>query len=57
MSNHAAYIKSWLNVFKGDNRVLITAASRGQQAVDFILESRETNSLNKSNPKNQVIKV
>lgn len=38
-SDHAAYISSWLKVMKGDNKAILTAASKAQQAVDFILAS------------------
>lgn len=37
MSNSAAYVKGWLDVFKGDKRILIKAASQGQKAVEYIL--------------------
>lgn len=40
MGNNAAYIKSWLDVFKGDKSMLIKAASRSQQAVDYILNPK-----------------
>ena len=36
--DHAAYISSWIKVMKGDNKAILTAASKAQQAVDFILE-------------------
>ena len=41
MSNNAAYIKGWLDVFKGDKRILIKAASQGQKAVEYILNPKE----------------
>jgi antirestriction protein ArdC len=40
MANNAAYIESWLEVFKGDTRILIKAASRAQQAVEYILNPK-----------------
>lgn len=40
MGNNAAYIKGWLDVFKGDKSILIKAASRSQQAVDYILNPK-----------------
>lgn len=40
MSNNAAYIQSWLSVFKGDTKILIKAASRAQQAVEYILNPK-----------------
>jgi antirestriction protein ArdC len=39
MSNNAAYIKGWLDVFKGDKRILIKAASQSQRAVEYILNA------------------
>ena len=41
LDNNAAYIKSWLEVFEGDKRFVVTAASRAQQAVEFILKVPE----------------
>lgn len=35
--DHAAYISSWLSVMKGDNKAILTAASKAQQAVDYVL--------------------
>lgn len=40
MANNAAYIKGWLDVFKGDKRILIKAASQGQKAMDYILNPK-----------------
>ncbi len=40
MANNAAYIESWLEVFKGDTKILIKAASRAQQAVEYILNPK-----------------
>jgi antirestriction protein ArdC len=40
MSNNAAYIDSWLSVFKGDTKILIRAASKAQQAVEYILNPK-----------------
>ncbi len=34
--DHAAYIANWLDVLKGDNRAIFTAASHAQRAADFI---------------------
>lgn len=44
MSQNASYIKGWLDVFKGDKRFLIKAASRGQQAVNYIIAPVTENS-------------
>lgn len=40
MSNNASYIKGWLDVFKGDKKVLIKAASQSQKAVEYILNPK-----------------
>lgn len=34
----AAYIKGWLDVFKGDRRFIFSASSAAQKAVDYILD-------------------
>ena len=39
MGNSAAYINGWLDIFKGDTRFVIKAASKAQQAVEYILRS------------------
>src|SRR6201987_1944884 len=36
-ADHAAYIDSWLKVLKADKRAIFTAASKAQQAADFII--------------------
>ena len=40
MSYNASYINAWLKVFKNDKRILIQAASKAQQAVEYILHSK-----------------
>ena len=35
-ADHAAYIDSWLKVLKGDKRAIFTAASKAQQAADWM---------------------
>lgn len=35
--NSASYLQSWLNVLKGDKRLIVTAANAAQKAVDLIL--------------------
>jgi antirestriction protein ArdC len=35
--NHAAYLAHWLYVLKNDKRAIFTAASKAQQAVDYML--------------------
>ena len=37
LSNSAAYLKGWLEVLRGDTRMIVTAASAAQRAADFIL--------------------
>lgn len=36
--DHAAYVHGWLKVLKNDKRAIFTAASKAQQAVDWIVE-------------------
>jgi len=36
--DHAAYIQSWLKVLKADSRAIFTAASKAQQATDWMVE-------------------
>ena len=38
--DHAAYIKSWLDVLKSDKRAIFTAASKASEAAEW-LQSRE----------------
>jgi antirestriction protein ArdC len=37
-ADHAAYIDSWLKVLKADKRAIFTAASKAQQAADFMIQ-------------------
>lgn len=37
LGNSAAYINSWLNVLKGDNKFIVSAASRAEKAAKYIL--------------------
>ncbi len=41
LPNSAAYIKGWLDVFKGDRRFMMKASSRAQYAVEYILGTKE----------------
>jgi len=41
LDNSAAYIQSWLTVLRHESRLLIHAAAQAQQAVDFILGTRD----------------
>ena len=36
--NYAQYISSWLKVLKADKRAIFTAASKAQQAADFMIQ-------------------
>ena len=38
IDNSAAYIKSWIGKFKEDKKILLTASSQAQKAVDYIQE-------------------
>jgi antirestriction protein ArdC len=35
--NHIKYVKGWLEIMKGDNKAIISAAQAAQKAVDLIL--------------------
>ena len=37
LENSAAYLKTWLSVLKPDSRMVVTAASAAQKAVDYIV--------------------
>lgn len=39
--DHAQYIDSWLKVLKADKRAIFTAASKAQQAADFMVQMAE----------------
>ena len=41
LPNHASYIANWLKVLKGDPKAVMTAASKAQQAVDYLLDRLE----------------
>jgi antirestriction protein ArdC len=40
-ADHARYIHSWLRVLKADKRAIFTAASKAQQAADFMIQRAE----------------
>jgi antirestriction protein ArdC len=42
--DHAQYIQSWLRVLKADKRAIFTAASKAQQACDWLTARAETGS-------------
>ena len=35
-ADHAAYVASWLKVLRGDKRAIFSAASKAQQAADYL---------------------
>jgi len=39
--DHAQYIGSWLKVLKADKRAIFTAASKAQQAADFMIQQSD----------------
>jgi antirestriction protein ArdC len=39
--DHAQYIASWLKVLKADKRAIFTAASKAQQAADYMIQQSE----------------
>ena len=39
--DHAQYIGSWLKVLKADKRAIFTAASKAQQAADYLIQQAE----------------
>ncbi len=39
--DHAQYIASWLRVLKADRRAIFTAASKAQQAADYLIQHSE----------------
>jgi antirestriction protein ArdC len=41
-ADHAAYIQSWLRVLKADSRAIFTAASKAQQATDWMIQRAGT---------------
>ncbi len=43
--NHSAYIKSWLQVLKNDNRFIIHAASQAQKAVEYLNDLQKKEAL------------
>jgi antirestriction protein ArdC len=38
-TDHAAYLGHWLSILKSDHKAIVTAASKAQQAVDFLNEA------------------
>jgi antirestriction protein ArdC len=40
--DHSQYIQSWLRVLKADKRAIFTAASKAQQACDWVLKRAES---------------
>jgi antirestriction protein ArdC len=46
-ADHAAYINSWLKVLKADKRAIFTAASKAQQACDWLVQRAEAGHVSK----------
>jgi antirestriction protein ArdC len=44
--DHAQYINSWLKVLNADKRAIFTAASKAQQAADFMIQRAEASARN-----------
>ena len=40
LDTSAAYLSGWIDVLKGDSRLVVTAAAQAQRAADFILDRR-----------------
>ena len=40
IANSAAYLKSWIDVLRGDSKLIISAASAAQKAADYILNAK-----------------
>jgi antirestriction protein ArdC len=40
LDTSAAYLSGWIDVLKGDSRLVVTAAAQAQRAADFILNRR-----------------
>jgi antirestriction protein ArdC len=39
--NQAAYVQSWLKVFKGDTKIVMQASKQARVAVEFILSGQK----------------
>ena len=39
--DHASYLDHWLKVLKGDRKAIFTAASKAQQACDYLFSLQE----------------
>ncbi|WP_031293454.1 zincin-like metallopeptidase domain-containing protein [Sphingobium sp. HDIP04] len=39
LDDHAAYIGSWLSILRRDNRALLTAAARAEEAAGYLLRA------------------
>lgn len=37
LDNHASYIASWLRILKDDERALLTAAAKAEEAASYLL--------------------
>ncbi len=41
-TNSAAYIQSWLKVLKNDSKMIVSAATRAEKAIKYIINGKET---------------
>ncbi len=41
IENNAAYIENWLKTFRNDRKILVTASSQAQRAVDYIMSHQK----------------
>jgi antirestriction protein ArdC len=41
LDNSASYINAWIDILKADHRIVISAASHAQKAVDYITQHSE----------------
>ncbi|MEW4566158.1 zincin-like metallopeptidase domain-containing protein [Bremerella sp. JC770] len=49
----ASYLKGWINVLRGDNRLVVRAAGAAQKAADWILGDRFNETVTVSSPKSE----
>jgi len=51
LKQSAAYIESWTNAIRNDNKLVVTASGKAQKAVDYILGKQDTQYINKTDSK------
>ncbi len=47
--NSAAYIQNWINALNGNRHLIVSASSKAQKAVDFILNDKQEDLENENN--------